>query len=66
MQTGFRLAPWMDNAVLVVAVAFMLGGAVMIFTDTSPGIAFPLIAIGIALTVIVRAAKHRRHPTPSH
>ena len=65
MKTGSPPAPWMGAALRVVAVALMLGGVVMIFTHASTGIAFPVIAIGIALTAIVEAGK-RRHPRTSH
>ena len=65
MKTGSPLAPWMGVALRVVAVALMLGGVVMIFTDASTGIAFPVIAIGIALIVIAETGK-RRHPRTSH
>jgi hypothetical protein len=65
MKTGSPLAPWWEVGLRVVAVALMLGGVVMIFTDVSTGIAFPAIAVGIALTLIV-AAEKRRHPTATH
>lgn len=48
------MAP-IDFALLTAAVAFMLGGAVLLVADVgSAGIWIPVIAIGIALTVIVR------------
>ena len=56
---------FLELAMLVIAVALMLGGVVMIFTDVSTEIAFPAIVVGIALTVIVEAEK-RLHPRPSH
>jgi len=65
MKTGSPLAPRWEVGLLVVAVALMLGGVVMIFTDVSTAIAFPAIAVGIALTAII-AAEKRRHPTTSH
>jgi hypothetical protein len=52
-----------DLILVVVAVALMLGGAVMLFTNISEGIAFPLIAIGIAISIVVRADKLRQHGT---
>ena len=61
MKTGSPLAPRWEVGLLVVAVALMLGGVVMIFTDVSTAIAFPAIAVGIALTAII-AAEKRRHP----
>jgi hypothetical protein len=54
-----------DVALLVIAIALMLGGVVMIFTEVSTGIAIPAIAVGIALTVTVEAEK-RRHPPATH
>lgn len=56
---------WWEVGLLVVAVALMLGGVVMIFASVSNAIAFPAIAVGIALTVIIGGEK-RRHPHPGH
>jgi hypothetical protein len=52
-----------DLTLLLLAVALMLGGAVMLFKDISEGIAFPLIAIGVAITILVGADQHRHHGT---
>ena len=65
MKTESPLAPWIDIPLRVIAVVLMLGGVVMIFTDVSTGIAFPVIALGIALTAVVEVEK-RRHPRTSH
>ena len=51
---------------LVVAAVLMLGGATLMIADLiSAGIAIPLIAVGIALTVILQSRRPRRH-IPSH
>ena len=50
---------------LVVAVVLMLGGAALMLADlVSPGIAIPLVAIGIALSIV--AQRRRRQHTASH
>jgi hypothetical protein len=50
-----------DLALLIVAVLLMLGGAVLLVAGVgSAGIWLPVIAIGIALTVIVQRKDHRR------
>ena len=55
--TGFLL--------LVVAIVLMLGGASLMLADiVSPGIAIPLIAVGIALSVA--QSRRRRQHSPSH
>ena len=54
-----RLTPAADRRLLTLAVALMIAGVVMIFTDLSAGVAIPAIAIGIALTAIVRLDKRR-------
>ena len=47
---------------LVMAVVLMLGGAVLMLADmVSPGIAIPLIAVGIALSVVVQSRRRRQH-----
>jgi hypothetical protein len=48
--------------VLVVAVALMLGGAALMLADLiSPGIAIPLIAVGIALSVAAQSRRRHQH-----
>lgn len=55
-----RLTPGVDLAVLVVAVVLMLGGVVLMLTDTiSAGIAISLIAVGIALVAIERLKRRK-------
>jgi hypothetical protein len=50
---------------LVVAVVLMLGGAALMLADiVSAGIAIPLIAVGIALSIV--AQNRRRQHIPSH
>jgi uncharacterized membrane protein YphA (DoxX/SURF4 family) len=50
---------------LVVAVVLLLGGAALMLADlVSPGIAIPLIAVGIALSVVAQS-RHRRQHIPS-
>ena len=50
---------------LVVAIVLMLGGALLMLADiVSPGIAIPLIAVGIALSVA--QSRRRRQHSPSH
>jgi hypothetical protein len=56
---GPRLTPAADNTLLAVAVALMIAGVVMIFTDVSAGIAIPAIAVGIGITAIVQVDKRR-------
>lgn len=47
---------------LVVAVVLMLGGAALMLADlVSPGIAIPLIALGIALSVVAQTRRRRQH-----
>ena len=44
----------------------MLGGAALMLADlVSPGIAIPLIAVGIALSVVAQSRRRRQH-IPSH
>jgi hypothetical protein len=51
---------------LVVAVVLMLGGAALMLADLlSAGIATPLIAVGIALSVVAQTRRRRQH-IPSH
>jgi hypothetical protein len=51
---------------LAVAIVLMLGGAAVMLADlVSPGIAIPLIAVGIALSVGARSRRRPRH-IPSH
>ena len=58
MKRTTPLADWLYAAV---AVALMLTGAVMLFAGPSSPIAFSLIAVGAALTVVVQVTKRRRH-----
>jgi multisubunit Na+/H+ antiporter MnhB subunit len=47
---------------LVVAVLLMLGGAALMLAGlVSPGIAIPLIAVGIALSVVAQSRRRRQH-----
>ena len=58
--------PPTDFLLLVVAVVLMLGGAALMLADlVSPGIAIPLIAVGIALSVVAQSRRRRQH-IPSH
>jgi multisubunit Na+/H+ antiporter MnhB subunit len=51
---------------LVIAVFLMLGGAALMLADLlSPGVAIPLIAVGIALSVVAQNRRRRQH-VPSH
>ncbi len=57
--------PQTEFLLLLVAVVLMLGGAALMLADlVSAGIAIPLIAVGIALSVV--AQSRRRHHMPSH
>ena len=58
--------PPTEFLLLVVAVVLMLGGAVLMLAGlVSPGIAIPLIAVGIALTVVAQSRRRRQHvPSP--
>jgi len=54
------MAP-IDLALVVVAVLLMLGGAVLLVAEVgSAGIWIPVIAIGIALTVVARRKDRRK------
>jgi hypothetical protein len=58
--------PRTEFLLLVVAVVLMLGGAALMLADlVSPGIAIPLIAVGIALSVVAQSRRRRQH-IPSH
>lgn len=58
--------PPTEFLLLVVAVVLMLGGAALLLADlVSPGIAIPLIAVGIALSVVAQSRRRRQH-IPSH
>ena len=46
-----------DLALRAVAVALMLGGAVMIFTTSSSGLAIAIIAVGIGIVAILQIDK---------
>jgi membrane-bound ClpP family serine protease len=47
---------------LVMAVALMLGGAALMLADmVSPGIAIPLIAVGIALSIVAQSRRRPQH-----
>jgi hypothetical protein len=59
-HAGQRLTATTHLVVLVVAVALMLGGAVMLIADAiGAAIAIPLVAIGIALVAIAEMDKRR-------
>jgi hypothetical protein len=47
-------------ALLIVAALLMVGGAAMLIAGLDAGVAFPVIAVGIALTVIVQGVARRR------
>ena len=52
--------PPINLALLTVAVLLMLGGAALLVADVgSAGIWIPVIAVGIALTVIVQRGRRR-------
>ena len=54
--------PPTELLLLVLAVVLMLGGAALMLADlVSPGIAIPLIAVGIALTVAAQSRRRRQH-----
>lgn len=54
--------PPRDQALLAVAIVFMLGGAITLIGGwLTAGIAIPLIAIGIALVLIAQRDVHRQH-----
>ncbi len=55
--TGPRLSPRADFALRWIAVALTLAGVVMLFVN--PAIAFPLVAIGMALVAIEQTDKRR-------
>jgi hypothetical protein len=57
--------PLTEFLLLLVAVVLMLGGAALMLADlVSPGIAIPLIAVGIALSVVAQG-RRRRQQIPS-
>jgi hypothetical protein len=61
-----RYIPPIEFLLLVVAVVLMLGGAALMLADlVSAGIAIPLIAVGIALSVVAESRRRRQH-IPSH
>ena len=54
--------PPVEFLLLVVAVLLMLGGAALMVADlVNPGIAIPLIAVGIALSVVAHRRRRRQH-----
>jgi hypothetical protein len=58
--------PPSELLLLVVAVVLMLGGAALMLAElVSAGIAIPVIAVGIALTVFAQS-RRRHHDLPSH
>ena len=58
--------PPAEFLLLVVAIVLMLGGAGLMLADlVSPAIAIPLIAVGIALSVVGQHGRRRQH-IPSH
>jgi hypothetical protein len=58
--SGARPPPRADVAVLAVAIMLMLAGVVMIFAGLSAGIAIPAIAVGVAMTAILRMHNAQR------
>jgi hypothetical protein len=61
-----RHIPLTELLLLVLAVVLMLGGAALMLVDlVSPGIAIPLIAVGLALSVVAQSKRRRQH-IPSH
>ena len=51
---------------LVVAVVLMLGGAALMLADlVGAAIAIPLIAVGIALSIVAQSKRRHQH-IPSH
>lgn len=49
-----------SDGLLALAALLMLGGAAVLVADVvSPGIAIPVITVGIALTVIVQRRRRR-------
>lgn len=58
--------PPTEFLLLVVAVVLMIGGAALMLADlVSSGIAIPLIAVGIVLSVVAQSRRGRQH-TPSN
>jgi len=58
---GPRLSHSADLTLRTLAVALLLAGAALFLADMlSPGIAFPLIAIGAALVVMPQIDRRRR------
>jgi hypothetical protein len=58
--------PPTELILLVVAVVLLLGGAALMLADlVSAGAAIPLIALGIALSIVAQSRRRRRH-IPSH
>ena len=61
-----RHMPVTEFVLLVVAVVLMLGSAALMLADlASAGIAIPLIAVGVALSVVLQSRRRRQH-VPSH
>jgi hypothetical protein len=57
--------PLPEFLLLAVAVGLMLGGAALMLADlVNPGIAIPLIAVGIGLSIVAQSTR-RRHHIPS-
>jgi hypothetical protein len=55
------LTPAADLALRSLAIALTLTGAAMLLpTEVSSGVVFPLIAVGIALVVLAETARRRR------
>jgi hypothetical protein len=51
-----------DVLLLLVAVVLMLGGAALMLAElVSPGIAIPLIAVGIAFSAVAQSRRRRQH-----
>ena len=54
--------PPTELLLLVGAIVLMLGGAALMLADlVSPGIAIPLIAVGIAVSVVAQTRRRRQH-----
>jgi hypothetical protein len=49
-----------ERALRAVAIVLMLAGAAMLVAEPGGAVAFALVAIGIALTVVVEADRRRR------
>lgn len=58
--------PSTETLLLALAVVLMLGAAALMLADlVSAGIAIPLIAVGIVLSLVAQSRRRRQH-IPSH